>query len=533
MTPSWDRADRPDSGLMARPGQPKVLRRRLVEPRHDGIDLRHGPIRVASPARRHRGYRRRYRVAHLAVREGTHERAPGPVRACVGEALAWHRRRRRLSCRAGADRRPAGGAAGGAEPVGSLRPHRGHVPDTERGAGRTGGGVRPCGGARRGHGPVRGRRPRCRLLPRAAGLHRDLRDPGARRRRAAGDDRARRAPVHRRARPLHRPGDPGGRPDGGRRPGRPALPRPVPPDAGRGARRGRDRDAGVHPAPRRLHLPRARRGHPGRVPPVGGHAAPAALPHPQRAPGPHPGTRHGPRGRCTPRRGRPRRRPHARRLLRAEPHTRPARHRRTGALPRHLRAARPHAGGRRRRGRRRPLRAGRRRLRRVGGAAHGRAGERGPRRAGGHELAHRELPRLPHRRVRPDAGRAGPGAGAEVRRPDRRAPPGRRAATAETRGATRSSSTTGRRCAPGRWCWPRVPGTAGSTSSTGSTASRGAASTTRPPRWRPGWSRARRRWWSAAATPPGRPRSSSPAPRPTSTSSSAANPWRRACPSTW
>ena len=30
------------------------------------------------------------------------------------------------------------------------------------------------------------------------------------------------------------------------------------------------------------------------------------------------------------------------------------------------------------------------------------------------------------------------------------------------RGRTRWSSMTGRRCAPGRWCWPRVPGTAGS-----------------------------------------------------------------------
>ena len=72
-------------------------------------------------------------------------------------------------------------------------------------------------------------------------------------------------------------------------------------------------------------------------------------------------------------------------------------------------------------------RAGRGGLRRVRGA--GRAGprEHGARRAGGHQLAHRELPRLPHRHLRPGAGRARADAGREVRRrggdrPHRRPP---------------------------------------------------------------------------------------------------------------
>ena len=66
--------------------------------------------------------------------------------------------------------------------------------------------------------------------------------------------------------------------------------------------------------------------------------------------------------------------------------------------------------------RRRPRRAGRRGVRRLGGAAHragGAARDRGPGRA---ELADRELPGLPGRGIGGAADRPGPAAGHEVRR---------------------------------------------------------------------------------------------------------------------
>ena len=66
--------------------------------------------------------------------------------------------------------------------------------------------------------------------------------------------------------------------------------------------------------------------------------------------------------------------------------------------------------------RRRPGRARRRGVRRVGGPAHGAGREAGDRRPGRPELADRELPGLPGRRLRRPAHRAGPPAGRQVRR---------------------------------------------------------------------------------------------------------------------
>ena len=87
-------------------------------------------------------------------------------------------------------------------------------------------------------------------------------------------------------------------------------------------------------------------------------------------------------------------------------------------VPRLQRRDRSHAHARRGDRRRRPLGARRRGLRRVRGARRPGRGVAGPGRAGGVELAHRELPRFPHRHFR--AGADGPGlrAGAEVRRRD-------------------------------------------------------------------------------------------------------------------
>ena len=68
------------------------------------------------------------------------------------------------------------------------------------------------------------------------------------------------------------------------------------------------------------------------------------------------------------------------------------------------------------RDRRRPGRAGRRGVRRVRGAADRAGRAAGDRRAGGAELADRELPGLPGRGVRCAADRPGPAAGHQVRR---------------------------------------------------------------------------------------------------------------------
>ena len=69
--------------------------------------------------------------------------------------------------------------------------------------------------------PVSARRPRGRLLPGPRGVDRGLRRPGHGARRA---DRASSGPVHRRARPVQQPQDPGLRPDGRGRPGGAAHP---------------------------------------------------------------------------------------------------------------------------------------------------------------------------------------------------------------------------------------------------------------------------------------------------------------------
>lgn len=110
--------------------------------------------------------------------------------------------------------RPAG--PGRRRSVGPLRPRCRDLLAADRRAGPPGRVLRHGGGPAGGHGARRAGRPRGRLLPRPRGARRDLRGgPG---RRAAGDDRARRPPVHRRAGPVQRPRHPGRRPDG-RRPG--------------------------------------------------------------------------------------------------------------------------------------------------------------------------------------------------------------------------------------------------------------------------------------------------------------------------
>ena len=65
-----------------------------------------------------------------------------------------------------------------------------------------------------------------------------------------------------------------------------------------------------------------------------------------------------------------------------------------------------------------PAGLGRRGVCRLGGSAHGAGRAAGDGRAGGPELADRELPRLPGRRDRQPADRPGPAAGPQVRRRD-------------------------------------------------------------------------------------------------------------------
>ncbi len=98
------------------------------------------------------------------------------------------------------------------------------------------------------------------------------------------------------------------------------------------------------------------------------------------------------------------------------------------------------------RDRRRPGRAGRGGVRGVRGAADGAGGAAGDRRAGGAELADRELPGLPGRGVRRAADRPGPAAGDQVRRrgadhPRRGRPGGLRLGAAGSRSRTAPPST--------------------------------------------------------------------------------------------
>ena len=115
-----------------------------------------------------------------------------------------------------------------------------------------------------------------------------------------------------------------------------------------------------------------------------------------------------------------------------------------------------------RRHRRRSRGTERRAVRRVGGAAHRARGTHRDRRPGGPELAHRELPGLPRRRLGRAAHRPRPPAGAEVRRGDRHDP--RRG---RPRGATarpgRCGSTTAARSTRTRSSWPAGWPTASST----------------------------------------------------------------------
>ena len=169
-------------------------------------------------------------------------------------------------------------------------------------------------------------------------------------------------------------------------------------------------------------------------------------------------------------------------------------------------------------------------LRRVGRPEHAARGARGARRPGGHDLANRELPRLPGRPVRgrPGAARRGPGhpprgRAAHLARGDR-APPGGPLSPADPRRRERD-----RLRRPPRRLGRPVPAPRGR----GDRPARGrrASSTVPPsprrsPRGASGWPS------SAAATPPDRRPSTSPGSRPASCCSSAAAASRPGCPPT-
>ncbi|CAM5340350.1 Ferredoxin--NADP reductase [Streptomyces lavendulae subsp. lavendulae] len=92
--------------------------------------------------------------------------------------------------------------------------------------------------------------------------------------------------------------------------------------------------------------------------------------------------------------------------------------------------------------------------------------------------------------------------------------------------------TDGSRAGPAPWCSPRECGTAGS-KCPASTAWKASASTTRRRSTRPASAGRTRSPWSAAGTPPGKRRCSSPNTRPGSTSSSGAATSTRTCRATW
>ena len=160
-----------------------------------------------------------------------------------------------------------------------------------------------------------------------------------------------------------------------------------------------------------------------RLAPLGQHAAHQGVPDPQRPalhlPGRRDRSRRAGAARSLPRRRRRRAGGHLPRRPRAQE---PDRSRSLASASASAPTLDPDAGARRRHRRRRAGRAGGRGLRRVRGAGRAGAREHRARRAGRHQLAHRELPRLPHRHLRPGAGRARAHAGREVRRRGRHRP---------------------------------------------------------------------------------------------------------------
>ena len=180
------------------------------------------------------------------------------------------------------------------------------------------------------------------------------------------------------------------------------------------------------------------------------------------------------------------------------------------AAPRRGAPGAGHRGRRRRvrhgRRRRRPVRPGGRRVRRLRGAADHRRRARGARRPGRHLLAHRELPRLPLRRLRRRALQPSAAAGAAARRRDPRDPrdhahrPGR---------PTRCAWTAATCCAPGRSSSPAAS-RGGASTSRASTASPARGSSTAPHAARRPTRTASTCTSSAPATRPGRRPCSSP-----------------------
>ena len=183
--------------------------------------------------------------------------------------------------------------------------------------------------------------------------------------------------------------------------------------------------------------------------------------------------------------------------------------------------------GDRRRRAGRPRRRGLRRLRRAGRA---RPREQRAGRSGRHQLAHRELPRLPDRHLRPGAGRPGADPGREVRRRggDRphRGPPRLRQPALSAQPGRRAGGAHAHHRHRHRGAVPEArPAVA-------RRASRARASTTARPTSRASSARARRSPSSAGRTRPARRRCSWREPPRASTCWCAGPAWPTACRAT-
>jgi hypothetical protein len=140
----------------------------------------------------------------------------------------------------------------------------------ERGPGPARRRLWPSGAAAQGRDGVPARPARSRLLPGARRLDRDLRHGPGR----VGEclHRAWRPPVHRRARPVQQPTDPGQRAHGRAEPCRARASCGLSPAGLRRTRHWRDRDARLHPPTRRAHHPCPGRGDADRTRPQRRHA---------------------------------------------------------------------------------------------------------------------------------------------------------------------------------------------------------------------------------------------------------------------